>query len=296
MEAFTGQTPGAINPKAADISLGFVPGLTVGGLNVVGLTSLTGGLDAPNIFAFHWTSFQWYTDATPKRGRHSIVLGAAVERMRDNMSTTSALHGGYTFQSLQEFLTNRPFFLNVELSGSSGDRGLRQTVLGSYVQDDVHVSSSLTLNLGLRYELATVPVDVRGRLAALQQQRGSRLQVCRSRPSPRWKRIRQEAPSETPAIIPKGGESRCQPMPAPGVYSVIKDSDNRWAGMPAIVAARVRSGSKEDGNSDSIAAEPAYSERHSGRCAAWRPRRACEMPRREALRLCSSMPPLRLPS
>src|SRR5712692_9694380 len=168
VEALTGQTPGAINPKAADTSLGFVPGLTVGGLNVVGLSTFTGGLDAPNTFAFHWTSFQWYTDATLKRGRHSIVLGAAVERMRDNMSTANSLHGVYTFQSLEEFLTNRPFSLNVEQRGSDGDRGLRQTVLGSYVQDDVHVSSSLTLNLGLRYELASVPVEVHGRLAALR--------------------------------------------------------------------------------------------------------------------------------
>src|SRR6266852_2693318 len=140
------------------------------GINrVVGLTNLTGGLDAPNTFEFHWTSFQWYMDAVLRRGRHNLTLGAGVERMRGNMFTTSALHGGYTFQSLEDFLTNRPFFLNVELSGSSGDRGLRQTVLGSYVQDDVHVSSSLTLNLGLRYELASVPVDVHGRLAALRR-------------------------------------------------------------------------------------------------------------------------------
>jgi hypothetical protein len=169
VEALTGQTPGAIDPKAADTSLGFVPGLTVGGLNVVGLSTFTGGLGAPNTFSFQWTSFQWYTDATLKRGRQSILLGAAVERMRDNMSTTNQLHGVYTFQSLKDFLTNQPFSLNLELPGSDGDRGLRQTVLGSYVQDDVHVSSSLTLSLGLRYEVASVPVDVRGRLAALRR-------------------------------------------------------------------------------------------------------------------------------
>jgi carboxypeptidase family protein/TonB-dependent receptor-like protein len=169
VEALTGQTPGAIDPKAADTSLGFVPGLTVGGLNVVGLSTFTGGLDAPNKFSFHWTSLQWYTDATLKRGRHRILLGAAVERMRGNMSTTNQLHGVYTFESIDDFLMNRPFSLNLELPGSDGDRGLRQTVLGSYAQDDVHVSSALTLNLGLRYELASVPVEQHGRLAALRQ-------------------------------------------------------------------------------------------------------------------------------
>jgi hypothetical protein len=168
VEALTGQTPGAIDPKAADPSLGFVPGLTVGGLNVVGLSTFTGGLDAPNAFRFHWTSFQWYVDAALRRGRHNITLGAAVERMRDNMFTANQLHGVYTFQSIAEFLTNRPFSLNLELPGADGYRGLRQTVLGSYVQDDVHVSSSLTLNLGLRHEIATVPVEAHGRIASLR--------------------------------------------------------------------------------------------------------------------------------
>jgi hypothetical protein len=168
VNALTGQTPGAINPKAADTSLGFVPGLTVGGLNVVGLSTFTGGLDAPNAFKFHWTSFQWYVDAALRRGRHNVLLGAAVERMRGNMFTANQLHGVYTFQSIGEFLTNRPFSLNLELPGSDGDRGLRQTVLGTYVQDDIHVSSSVTLNLGLRYESASVPVEVQGRLAALR--------------------------------------------------------------------------------------------------------------------------------
>jgi TonB-dependent receptor-like protein len=168
VDALTGQTPGAINPKAADASLGFVPGLTVGGLNVVGLSTFTGGLDAPNKFAFHWTSFQWYVDAALRRGPHTITLGAAVERMRSNVFTSNQHNGVYTFHSIEEFLTNRPFSLNLELPGSDGDRGLRQTVLGSYVQDDVHVSSSLTLNLGLRYEVASVPTEVHGRLAALR--------------------------------------------------------------------------------------------------------------------------------
>jgi len=168
VDALTGQTPAAISPKAADTSLGFVPGFTVGGLNVVGLSTFTGGLDAPNRFEFHWTSFQWFVDAALRRGPHNITLGAALERMRDNMSTTNQLHGVYTFQSIEEFLTNRPFSLNLELSGADGDRGLRQTVLGSYAQDEFRVLSSLTLTLGLRYEVASVPAEVHGRLAALQ--------------------------------------------------------------------------------------------------------------------------------
>ena len=177
VNALTGQTPAAINPQAADASLGFVPKLTVGGLNVVGLSTFTGGLGSPNAFDFHWTSLQWYTDVVLRRGPHSVAFGAAVERMRDNMFTTNQLHGVYTFQSIQDFLTNRPFSLNVELSGSEGDRALRQTLLEAYLRDDFHISPSLTVDLGLRYETASVPEEVHGRLAALSRIQDATLHV-----------------------------------------------------------------------------------------------------------------------
>src|SRR5207248_11389243 len=47
-------------------------------------------------------------------------------------------------------------------------RGLRQTLLGGYIQDDWHATHNLTLNVGLRYEMTTVLSEVQGKLTNLR--------------------------------------------------------------------------------------------------------------------------------
>jgi outer membrane receptor protein involved in Fe transport len=44
---------------------------------------------------------------------------------------------------------------------------MRQSILGVYTQDDWRVRPNLTLNLGLRYEMSTVPTEVQGKLSNL---------------------------------------------------------------------------------------------------------------------------------
>ena len=46
-------------------------------------------------------------------------------------------------------------------------RGIRETLLGFYVQDDWRARPNLTLNMGLRWEMVTVPTEVQGKLANL---------------------------------------------------------------------------------------------------------------------------------
>jgi outer membrane receptor protein involved in Fe transport len=162
------QTVSAINPLAADPSLGAAPGLVAGQVNVGGLTQFSGGLGALPIQKFRWNSFQGYDDASIVFGRHSVKFGGAVERMQLNELNLSFINGQWAFGNLEKFLTNKPTRLVAVLPGSSqSSRGYRQTLFALYAQDDWRLRPNLILNLGLRYETTTVPTEVEGKLSNL---------------------------------------------------------------------------------------------------------------------------------
>ena len=164
----------AINPLAADISLGYVPGDTVGFIGVPGLTFFTGGLSTQTPAEYNWNSWQVYDNVFLTKGKHSLKFGANVERIIDNQTTPSQPGGDFEFSSLADFLTNNQISPTDSLTligdapGLPSRRRVRETVFGAYLQDDMHVSPNLTANLGLRYEIATVPSETSGRLASLQ--------------------------------------------------------------------------------------------------------------------------------
>jgi len=167
----------AVNPLAADTTLGFAPGNTVGIIHVPGLTDFSGGLStqAPQLWA--WNSFQEGDDLFLTRGVHSIRFGANIERIQDNSLAVSAAGGTFKFDSLSDFLTNQPHSLRIALPSLITPRHLRQIIFGAYIQDDIRLFRNLTLNLGLRYETATVPSETNGKLATLTQITGTELHL-----------------------------------------------------------------------------------------------------------------------
>src|SRR5260370_27588968 len=56
----------------------------------------------------------------------------------------------------------------VGIASSLTPRNFRQNIIGGYVQDDWRAKPNLTLNLGLRYEMATVPTEIHGKLVNLR--------------------------------------------------------------------------------------------------------------------------------
>jgi len=174
--AVEGGVSRVMNPLLADTAFDFVPGQFVGEIqSVPGVSNFTGGLKVQRPATrtssrnISWNSFQWADDGVVIKGIHALQFGAVVERMQDNLLLTSHTNGAFKFSSLSDFLTNRPRNFAGLLPLPIPTFGLRQTLFGTYLQDDFRLRKNLTVNAGLRYETATVPAETHGRLSSLLQ-------------------------------------------------------------------------------------------------------------------------------
>ncbi len=168
-------TADPINQLVSDTTLGSVPGrpaaqITIGG----GVAPFFGGIGAFPQFTFGWNSYQLYDDAFLTHNKHAIKFGFALERMQSNNHFFISQNGGFKFNTVEDFITNNPARFSTYVGTPSG-RNIRETVAAGYIQDDWRWRSNLTLNLGLRYEAATVPSEVNGRLSSLTSMTGSEL-------------------------------------------------------------------------------------------------------------------------
>ena len=97
------------------------------------------------------------------RGRHTLSTGAEIRFNGVNFTAQTFTRGQIDFQSFHDFLTGAT---QVSTFGSGlTDRSQRAWDYNFFVQDDWKLSPSLTVNLGLRYELDLPVYDTRGRLA-----------------------------------------------------------------------------------------------------------------------------------
>jgi hypothetical protein len=155
-------------PFAGDPSNGFVPGIPVGFIGVTGISNYTGGPGAGGEVKYGFNSIQVYDDLFWTKGMHSFKLGANVERLQDNELGTLKPNGVFNFTSLANFLIDQPAAFSAALTQEVAPYNIRQTIAGTYFEDDAHLASNFTVNLGLRYEMATVPTEVNGRLTNLR--------------------------------------------------------------------------------------------------------------------------------
>ncbi|MGD0617123.1 MAG: carboxypeptidase regulatory-like domain-containing protein [Bryobacteraceae bacterium] len=99
------------------------------------------------------------------RGRHTFTFGVESQRRQYNLFQTANLRGTMSFTTAYSSdpaiatgtgLGLADLLLGTPISGSlqylDGTRGLRQTELAGYAQDDFKVTAKLTLNIGVRYE------------------------------------------------------------------------------------------------------------------------------------------------
>src|SRR5712692_1432205 len=159
------QSVTAINlPWASDTTLGAFAGRDAAFVHVGGgLTDMSGGVGGLPTYLYRWNSFQGYDDAFFNRGTHAVKFGFAFERMLSQATALTDPNGIWNFVDLPSFLQGQPKKFQGGIASSLTPRNFRQNIIGGYVQDDWRTKPNLTLNLGLRYEMATVPTETNGK-------------------------------------------------------------------------------------------------------------------------------------
>jgi len=156
-------TPVSGTGAAIDSTLAIAPGAAAPpqiGVSGDGHITTAIGLGGLNRFNHRWTSGQFYDDAFLTHGTHSIKMGFAFERMRYNVTEKLSPNGRMNnYSSLAALLANNADQLNALAPGGSHEVQIRESVVAGYLQDDWRARPNLTVNLGIRYEFTTLPVD-----------------------------------------------------------------------------------------------------------------------------------------
>jgi hypothetical protein len=124
--------------------------------------------------------FQIYDNLAWNVGKHSLKFGAEVAYSQYNRFEAANVTGsfqftnGFTTRTARNDGTGDPlasFLLALPAVGSRSDGPSRidgrQRMFSAYVQDDWRVRSNLTINLGLRYELAPPMWDARQQMSSI---------------------------------------------------------------------------------------------------------------------------------
>ena len=161
--------PGIFNPNNA-AATGGLPFMQFSNLSPIGTTDWFPEFLNEN-------NYQFMDAFTYVRGRHSFKVGADLRRRLHGFFQTQNARGDMTFNelftsdlstdvggsALASFLMGYPD--SGYRDGQKGAFGMRWTEFSAYLMDDFRLNDKLTLNLGVRYDLFTPPVEQYNRLA-----------------------------------------------------------------------------------------------------------------------------------
>lgn len=149
-------------------SLSFLPGAPFGFLTVTGMSSSIGG-DARIPREDYLNNYQVSSSALWLHGRHSVKVGFSGARQQFNTYNTLQQGGAVTFANLADFLRGAARSIDFSIPGAYDPaRGFRQTLAAGYINDEYRLRGNLTITLGVRYEFATVPKEVNGKISNLR--------------------------------------------------------------------------------------------------------------------------------
>ena len=107
------------------------------------------------------TTFEYADTVSWTRGKHSVKFGAEFRRFRNN-NNNGGTGGTVNFPNLAAFLTGTPS--SATQTSLPATPALRVNALGTFIQDDIKLTSRLTINAGLRWEYNGVPSEIHNRL------------------------------------------------------------------------------------------------------------------------------------
>ena len=159
---------GTVSPTGATGGKIPAPGITIDGLFTVG--------DAGTPFQWQVTnSFIWQDTVSLTKNSHTLRFGAEAKRHQVDVNAPFSTDGLLDIRTFSDFLLGQSAAQNGSPTGSSnvslsnGSSGLfrkdeRYVDFAGFIQDDYKLSSRITLNAGLRYEVFGAPSDINGRL------------------------------------------------------------------------------------------------------------------------------------
>jgi hypothetical protein len=170
----------ALNPATTDTSLGIqtasgplnptgLAGQGGGGAGVNGVNS-AGGFSAQGGFSDWVQNYQVFDDLSRTMGKHTLKIGFMALRNHTDLFDGNG-QGSTGFGPIANFLQNEPITARmptyVPYTAGNTKHYNRNSVFGGYIQDDWKFRSNLSFNIGLRYEMSTIPYETEGKFIIL---------------------------------------------------------------------------------------------------------------------------------
>jgi hypothetical protein len=164
------------NPEMLDKSLGITMALNAPGVGGQAGGGTVGGVTGPGGFSpqggfSDWVqNYQFFDDLSRLVGKHTLKFGFEFLRNHTDLVNGNG-NGSVGFFDLNGFLQNEPITVRMPTippwTAGNTKHYNRNSVFGGYVQDDWKFKSNLTINLGLRYEMSTIPFEKNGKYVLL---------------------------------------------------------------------------------------------------------------------------------